>query len=355
MTWQHYDLKEKWTHSAALMYGVPTILPTHGIHDRYFEPDVEECSISIWPIGEASGETTPCLLGTGDLYAVCASGKNRDGKFIPYSLKELRREQAGWHPGLSNSHGLGKDPAWFLVGRGASLFYGLMVKPSKVPSTLAGSLEVVRAQIPGHKAHPRSIVGVWLTDTGEQPYVRFDPADPRVAAARSALAECMPKTKGDGFVIVPTDPGWSHSEAGDASPPTTGSPVDPWRARFEEFFGPLEDDGDDLFSGQLRGLIHRLDELPCDLLEAWSGMSSFRFTDQSATVMHWQHGDIQLASLDIITDDEVFDRAVACVGGDGEQAYVLVLWDYSLRDLTALLGIPKDLQPREYEATLGFG
>ena len=373
VNWQHYDLGEKWNRANALVFGRRLRVRTDELrstYDGHYESDSPAYSIALWPIGDAHEGWTPSVLGAGDLYFDRDDGQNRERRFAPYPLKELRREEAGFRAveeeivreGWSRGeHIAGADdvsPEWLVVGKDCTLFFGVLMKPGKVPKELPDGLAALRATGSSGKMHPRTLVGAWLVDTGDAALASFDPTDARVKQAERDLKSAFPKQKDRGFVLLPSDAAWTTSSASrprhDQAPRLDRAPHDHWRQRFEELWGPLEEDGSELFSKQFSGTIHRLsrDDLG-DPLETWYRFDDFSFTDAAADTSTWKDRDTTLIELDIEQHGESHHRAVAAVRVD-ETAYLLIISNPTIPGLRELLGLRQAVEQRE-TITLGFG
>ncbi len=340
------------------MFGAPTTIPEADhrfLYDGHYESDAPSFSIAIWPLGPVVEGRLPVLFGAGDLYAVLSDGENRWGKLAPYPLKELRREEAGWRDVEADYRqdlgGFDEPSGWHVVAgssSAAAVFFGVQMKPGKVPAELPEGLEVVRGQLPGAKAHPRATVGVWLAEAAPSTAAPFDPADPRVGAAKKALAALFGKKPEPGFVLVPTQE--LRAKGGEVAAAEREA-TSGWRAKLEAAFGPLESEGGVLFNGTLRGRIDELDELE-DLLDAWFRTDDFAFTDRAATVDRWDGDQTSLAFVDVETlEGELVELAIGQIA-DGEGGYLLESFDREA--LKTLLGL-EGVAGSRAEIVLGYG
>ncbi|MEM9070477.1 MAG: hypothetical protein AAGE52_18370 [Myxococcota bacterium] len=294
--------------------------------------------------GEDKDGWTECLFGSGDLYTELATGFDRYGKWRPYTLKELRREQSGigdwFHESDERREVRDETPAWYFVGGPASLYAGVWRKPGKVPAEL-GDLDAYRPELPDTKPHKRTVVGVRIADTDTRfSAVRVEPGSAPLGAVTRTLG-----TKNVGFVIVPRNP-----SARSGTPPSS-TPVerDPHLARFEKALGPLESDGKTWFSSRFQGEILRLDE-PEDPLAAWFGVDDFAFNDRAADVPRWEAGTTTLVEVVVELETSLHEVSLACFG-----SYLLIARGLARSELFALLGLPKDAVPTRSRQTLGHG
>ncbi len=356
--WSHDDLEQKWTEAGALVYGQPAQVAAdelESLYNSHYESDslTLAYSICIWPLGHELKGWRPCLVGSGDLFFRVANGQNRWNRFAPYELKELRREEAGWNDQplddeASILRGMGERSArWHVVapqGVAVSLYYGLLIKPGKVPEPMPEGLSSARGQMPGAKAHPRSVVGAWLCDAGPGAAVAFDPSDARVGVAKRAIAQALPETRPMGFILIPTQTVRATSPA----PPSASAPSAPprdddtmagWRRRLEATFGPLELDGESLCSGRLRGeiFLRSVAQAEEDVVEAWYQTSTFALNDREATAQRWDTERTSLVTIEVDFERVAILASISCRDG----GYLIVLQSFDIAPLKALLGIPR--------------
>lgn len=173
-------------------------------------------TMPLCPLGEAPTGEVDYVLGTLELSAGLADGRNAFGRAEPYppdllvqqerQFAEVARLFADELDELAQDSG----PAWHLVaGRAAKaeLMFGAIVRPDSAADLPEGVLHLSRGQSPEGSLHPQVAVGALVGAVdARQGHVLVDPqalAPERYTTALRVIRNFWPHAK-TGFVVVPT-------------------------------------------------------------------------------------------------------------------------------------------------------